>query len=250
VLIRVLKDVFSTLRQGSAKSRNAAVEAISDAGNPLAHWYAAHSGRLTEKWHHYLEIYHRHFQRFRGRSPVVLEIGVFHGGSLEMWRDYFGPGCRLFGVDIDPRCKAFEEAGTTILIGDQSDRGFLAQVREAVPKVDILIDDGGHTMNQQIATFEELYQHIADEGVYLCEDLHTSYIPKYGGGYREPASFIEYSKKLIDQLNAWYASEGDGLQVDDLTRTTYAMHYYDSVLVIEKRPMVPPRVIVAGRGSF
>jgi hypothetical protein len=218
--------------------------------NPLASWYSGHSGRYITKWNHYFEIYHRHLARFRGKSPVVLEIGVCHGGSLDMWRQYFGAGCRLFGVDIALMCKIFENDYTKILIGDQANRDFLARLRNEVPRIDVLIDDGGHTMNQQIATFEELYPHIADDGVYLCEDMLTSYWKEYGGGYQAHGSFIEYSKALVDQLNSWHSREPDRFQVSDFTRTTYSMHYYNSVLVIEKRPMEPPFVTEKGRFSF
>src|SRR5262245_50926897 len=123
--------------------------------NPLAQYFLRNPGRLLYKWNRYFEIYHRHFARFRGKSPVVLEIGVYHGGSLQMWREYFGRGCRIVGIDVDPRCKRFEDDSTTILIGDQGDPAFLADVRKRLPRVDILIDDGGHVMAQQITTFRE-----------------------------------------------------------------------------------------------
>src|SRR5262245_66637051 len=100
--------------------------------NPLVDYFHRNPGRLIDRWHHYFEIYHRHFERFRGRSPVVVEVGVFHGGSLQMWHDYFGSGTRVVGIDVDPRCRQFEDPSTTILIGDQADRAFLAQVRDAV----------------------------------------------------------------------------------------------------------------------
>ena len=202
----MLKEVFA----GSTRSRGA-VRAPDPAENPLESWYVEHTGRLIHKWTHYFEIYHRHFSRYRGKRPTVLEVGISHGGSIEMWHDYFGAGCRMFGVDVNPKCKAFENAATTIFIGDQADRGFLAQLRSELPRIDILIDDGGHTMQQQIATFEELYPHVARDGVYLCEDLHTSYWDEFDGGYREPGSFIEYSKAYIDQLNAWYSRQLDRL---------------------------------------
>src|SRR5689334_4217286 len=134
-----------------------------ESGNPLEDYFLRNPGRAMYKWTHYFEIYHRHFAPYRGRSPVVVEIGVFHGGSLQMWREYFGPGARIVGVDIDPRCREFEEDGVSVLIGDQNDRGFLASLRERLPRIDILIDDGGHRMEQQIATFEELYPHIHPE---------------------------------------------------------------------------------------
>ncbi len=234
MLFRLLKDMFAGLP---------AAPSPEDEVNPLAEWFTAHQGRRVFKWMHYLEIYHRHFSRFRGRSPVVLEIGIFDGGSLDMWRDYFGPGCRIYGVDVDERCRAFTGPDTSIIIGDQGDREFLGQLRREVPKVDILIDDGGHRMNQQISTFEELYSHVSDDGIYLCEDMHTSYWPEFGGGYRNPGSFVEYSKRLIDQLSAWHSKDTNTFSVDDFTRGTYAMHYYDSVLVIEKQARSEPRII-------
>lgn len=218
--------------------------------NPLEAYFFSNPGRLIQKWHHYFEIYHRHFEAFRGRSPVVLEIGVFHGGSLQMWRDYFGPGARIVGIDIDPRCRQFEGEQITVLIGDQADRGFLAEVKRRFPHVDIVIDDGGHQMQQQIASFEELYPHLQPRGIYLCEDIHTSIVPQYQGGYRKPGTFLEYAKGLVDRLYAWYSTEPQVFAVDALTRSTYALHFYDSVLVIEKRPMEAPRESKTGTPSF
>ena len=222
----------------------------SQAADPIAEYYFSNSGRLINKWHHYFEIYHRHFEPFRGRSPVVVEVGVFHGGSLQMWQHYFGPGAHIVGIDVDARCKQFEDESTTILIGDQADRRFLAEVRERVPHIDILIDDGGHTMTQQIATFEELYPHIQPNGIYLCEDIHTSFMPEYGGGYRREGTFLEYGKALVDRLYGWYSRDHAVLTVDEFTRATYALHFYDSVLVMEKRPIDPPQVSATGTPSF
>ena len=241
----MLKEAFSGPGRGAAALRASDAEQ-----NPLERWYAAHDGKMIHKWTHYFEIYHRHFARYRGKRPTVLEIGVSHGGSIAMWHDYFGAGCRMFGVDVNPRCKALEDAATTILIGDQADRGFLQRLRDELPPIDVLIDDGGHTMEQQIATFEVLYPHVAPDGVYLCEDLHTSYWEEFGGSYRAPGSFIEYSKAYIDQLNAWSARQKDQLKVNDFTRSTHSMHYYPSVLVIEKRPMAEPQDSRRGRVSW
>ena len=94
--------------------------------------------RLIHKWTHYFGISDRHFSRFRGKNEVVLEFGVSHGGSLQMWRDYFGPNVRICGVDIDPRCATYDEwraryfrkdasAGTTDPMADP-DRDGLARV--------------------------------------------------------------------------------------------------------------------------
>lgn len=151
-----------------------------------------------------------------------------------MWKEYFGPNCKIYGIDINPHCKKFEEDQVKIFIGDQQDRAFLKELAGSIPRIDILIDDGGHTMKQQINTFEELFPHIHEEGVYLCEDCHTSYWDSFGGGYRRRGSFIEYSKNFIDYINAWH-SETSKLPVTEFTRSARSIHYYDSVVVIEKK---------------
>ena len=248
MLGRLLSDL---LRQLTAEKRTSPrPEAQLPGENPLAEYFFNNPGRLIHKWHHYFDIYHRHFARFRGRSPVVVEIGVFHGGSLQMWHHYFGPGTRVVGIDIDPRCRSFEDEATTILIGDQGDRRFLAEVRGRVPHIDILIDDGGHTMAQQIATFEELYPHVQPDGIYLCEDIHTSFMPEFGGGHRREGTFLEYGKALVDRLYGWYSRDHTVLTADEFTRATYALHFYDSVLVIEKSPKAPPQTSLTGTPSF
>ena len=217
--------------------------------NDLERYFEANTGRLIHKWMHYFDVYDRHFARFRGTDVHVLEFGVFQGGSLDMWKDYFGPRCKIYGVDINPHCKALENEDITIFIGDQEDRQFLRSVAHRIPRIDILIDDGGHKMRQQIATFEELFGRISQDGVYLCEDLHTSYWRKFDGGYRRRNTFIEYSKQFIDRIHAWH-SKSPALKVDDFTRSAHSLHYYDSILVIEKRPVVAPHHRKTGVASI
>jgi hypothetical protein len=207
--------------------------------NDLEKHFNENKGRLIHKWHHYFEVYDRHFSRFRGREICLVEFGVSQGGSLQMWKNYFGPTAKIFGIDINPHCKKLEEERVEILIGDQADRKFLQEVARRVPRMDILIDDGGHTMMQQIHTFEELFPSVDKNGVYLCEDMHTSYWPDWGGGHKKPGSFIEYGKNFIDYINAWHSVQS-GLTVTDFTRSVHSLHYYDSILVIEKRPMEKP----------
>ena len=223
--------------------------------NDLQRYFDHNTGRVIDKWEHYLEIYDRYFSRFRGTAVTMVEIGVFRGGSLQMWKQYFGPKARIVGIDVDPQCKSYEEDQIQVLIGDQQDRSFLRSVRAAVPHVDILLDDGGHTMKQQINTFEELFPHIDPNGVYLCEDLHTSYRTAWGGKYKGRGTFIEYAKNFVDSLNAWhskvpwYSGRPRRPRVTDFTRSAYSLHFYDSILVIEKRPMQPPRRRITGGGA-
>ena len=143
--------------------------------NDLEKHFTENTGKLIHKWKHYFEIYDRHFSRFRGTDVHVVEFGVSHGGSLQMWKEYFGSNCKIFGVDINPYCKTLEEEQIKIYIGDQENRNFLKSLAKKIPRIDILIDDGGHTMKQQINTFDELFTQIDKNGVYLCENLLTSY---------------------------------------------------------------------------
>jgi len=217
--------------------------------NDLEKYFTDNKGNYINKWKHYFDIYDKHLSRFRNREVHILEIGVYHGGSLQMWKNYFGHQARIYGVDINPDCKKLEEEQISIFIGSQEDRLFLRSLKNKIPKLDILIDDGGHTMKQQITTFEELYEHIQPDGIYLCEDLHTSYRRKWGGGYKRKGSFIEYSKNFIDYINAWH-SQSRKLKVTELTKITYSLHYYLSMLVIEKKPIEKPTVLGAGQKTI
>jgi hypothetical protein len=214
--------------------------------NDLEKYFSENTGNLIHKWKHYFEIYDRHFSRYRNTDVHVVEFGVSHGGSLQMWKDYFGAQAKIYGIDINPNCKPFEEDRIEIFIGDQEDREFLRSLVKAIPRIDILIDDGGHTMKQQIHTFEEMFPYIVEDGIYLCEDLHTSYHQKFGGGFKRADTFIEYSKNFIDYIHAWHSQESGQLSVSDFTRSAHSLHYYDSILVIEKRPMEQPYRLKSG----
>ena len=218
--------------------------------NDLEEFFARHDGRLLDKWHHYFEIYDRHLAKYRGKPVNIVEFGVSQGGSLQMWRDYFGPDANIIGVDINPNCKQFEAPGIRIFIGDQEDRGFLRSLASEIPQIDVLIDDGGHTMRQQIHTFEELFPKISASGTYLIEDLHTSYWKKWGGGYKVSGTFIEYSKNFIDSINAWHSHQPARLKVTPFTASAHSLHFYDSVLVVEKRPMQEPSRERSGQALF
>ena len=217
--------------------------------NDLELYFKNNKGRLIHKWQHYFEIYNNHFSRFRNKEVVILEIGVSQGGSLQMWKNYFGEKAKIYGIDIDPRCKSFEEENIEIFIGSQSDKKFLNEVKLKIPKVDILIDDGGHSMKQQIVSFEVLFSHINENGIYFCEDCHTSYWWQYGGGYQRRNSFIEFSKNWIDKLNAFH-SKTDNLKVDDFTYSAKSVHYYDRIVVIEKGKIEKPYASKTGIEGF
>jgi 23S rRNA U2552 (ribose-2'-O)-methylase RlmE/FtsJ len=218
-------------------------------GISLIDYFENYEHRLIHKWMHYFEIYDRHFSKFRNGPLSLIEFGVSHGGSLQMWKNYFGPQAMIYGVDINPNCVNVAEENINIIIADQEDRESLRAIKKLAPKFDIIIDDGGHTMTQQIHTFEEMYEHLKDGGIYLCEDVHSSYFPDFGGGYRKSGTFVEYSKILIDQLNAWYSTEPN-FAVDEFSRNTFSMHFYNSIIVIEKRAIDAPSHRMRGTPSY
>ena len=125
-----------------------------------------HVGRRVDKWRHYFEIYDRHFDRFRGKHVRVLEIGVDHGGSLQLWKRYFGLYAHIVGLDIDPRCAEYAEDRIKVHIGNQADVALL----KSLGKFDIVIDDGSHRLQDQMASFEALWPDT--RSVYLIEDCH------------------------------------------------------------------------------
>lgn len=188
--------------------------------------------RSIHKWKHYFPIYEHHFSRYVYRPLTLIEIGCGQGGSLQLWKRYFGPFARIVGIDIEPGCRAFAEDQIEIRIGSQGDPRFLDQVVEEFGTPDIVLDDGSHQMADVRATFAALYPQLSPTGIYLVEDLHTAYWPEFGGGYRRDGSFIELCKDLIDQLNAEHTR--DAVAPSAFTQTTLSMHFYDSVVVFER----------------
>lgn len=204
--------------------------------NKLEYFFLSERHNTLDKWFHYFEAYDRFFSRYRNRDVSILEIGVYKGGSLQMWKNYFsgnGNKVQIYGIDIDTECRQYEEDNIHIYTGSQEDREFLREIRKRIGHVDIVIDDGGHTMNQQIVSFEELFDMVDENGIYLCEDCHTSYMEEYGGAYKGE-TFIEYTKDLIDKMHAQY-SKSDKLEKNNYSQQIKSITYYDSMVFIEKK---------------
>jgi hypothetical protein len=200
------------------------------AANPLQTYFESHAeGPGLWKWPHYFDIYHRHLARFRGHPVRIVEIGVFGGGSLGMWREYFGRDTHIYGVDIDPTCRELAGPDVEIVIGDQSDPAFWRAFLEGEPEIDVVLDDGGHTPVQQRVTLECLLPVIRAGGVYICEDINGGLQPFHAfvDGLTHPLSAIGYgSPRPRTAFQSQVAS----------------VHRYPLVTVIEKPP--------AGASSF
>ena len=182
-------------------------------------------GALSPKG--YTRYYASYLGRYRNRAIALLEIGVGRGGSLRMWEEYL-PNARIFGIDVREACRRYQTARTQVFIGSQTDTELLHRVVTAAGRaLDVVIDDGGHRMEQHRASLDYLFRFVAPGGLYAIEDLHTAYSRQYGGGLRAPDSTVEYLKNLVDAVN--------GQAATPLGADIEAVHFYRSLAIILKR---------------
>lgn len=128
----------------------------------------------TYKGLSYLDIYEKYFNTFKNKSINLLEIGVLRGDSLKVWKQYFPKG-KIFGLDIDPSAKQYEEDRISIQIGSQADEDVLNTLCDRAKGFDIIIDDGSHVNEFTIKSFEYLFKKMKAGGIYIIEDLGCSY---------------------------------------------------------------------------
>ena len=160
------------------------------------------SKKRSIKWKKYFSVYEKLFRTYKDKKITFVEIGVLDGGSLEIWKNYFGDQARIIGIDNNPECKKFENENYEIFIGSQSDPLFWKKFYEKIGNVDIILDDGGHTNDQQIITLIESVKYINNGGLHIVEDVHSSYQKHYGNPYKY--SFINFAKKTIDDINSTF----------------------------------------------
>lgn len=202
-------DVLQTVRRTAHRTR---IGAAFSALNRLAPSASLYGG--TDKLQHgYLPYYERHLGPRRLRRLLVFEIGVGNysdpspGGSLRLWRDYLLRS-KILGLDIEHkvvelgRRVAFEQV-------DQSSASDLQRVVEQHGAPDVVIDDGSHVGAHVHASFDVLWPKVRPGGLYVIEDLSTSYYPGHGGGDPAPlGSAVGLLQSLVD-----------GVQANDLTFT-------------------------------
>jgi len=173
--------------------------------------YAAHRGKVSDKWESYLPVYDEAFRAFRDKPVDLLEIGIQNGGSLEVYARYFPRFNKIVGCDIDPKCAGLTyDSGIEVIVGDCNDAVTRHRITTLAPAFDIIIDDGSHTSSDIITTFLKYFSLLKSGGVFLIEDMHASYWQRWQGGLFHPESSIAFFKALIDVVNAehWGISEG------------------------------------------
>jgi hypothetical protein len=215
---------------------------------PMHRAFYEHDGATINKWRSYLSIYDKYLRQFRETEVRILEIGVWRGGSLSMWRKYFGPDAVIFGVDINPECAGFAKGEAEVRIGSQDDHKFLRSVIDEMGGVDVVIDDGSHIARHQNASFRFLLPLVNPRGIYICEDTCTAYWRgAYEGGFRRKSNFIETAKRLIDDIHSDF--HRGPVEFVDAARTISGIHFYTGMVVIEKSRQDIPMNLMLPDGS-
>ncbi|MEM7139532.1 MAG: class I SAM-dependent methyltransferase [Actinomycetota bacterium] len=201
--------------------------------------FDAHRGRLIAKINHFFDDYELHLARVRRDGIRILEIGISGGGSLELWLAYFGTDASVHGVDIDPAAIENCPPGAHAHLGSQIDVEFLHGLCDRHGPFDLIVDDGSHLVEHQIATFEALYPTMSADGLYICEDSFTSYWPEYGGGVGEPGTFVEYAKRKVDELHAFWVDDGS-IEATAFTASTRSITILSGAVLFERAERAAP----------
>lgn len=123
--------------------------------------------------HSYIKTYDPIFEPYQDKNINILEIGVYEGQSLLLWKEYFTPDSKIYGVDINEGCKQYENDNVRVLIGNACEESFIKNQFPDV-KFDIIVDDGSHIADEQISTFNLLFNdYLKEGGTYIIEDINV-----------------------------------------------------------------------------
>ena len=171
--------------------------------------------------HHYAVPYAKFFANIRELPITFMEIGVKEGKSLASWQEYF-PNAKIIGVDINPKCSAFQNDRVKICIGDQSDKQFLKQVSNEHGPFDVIIDDGSHEGFDQQVSFNCLWDNLNPGGIYVIEDLNCCRLKEYN---------TKPCKMNTSELALKWAKK---VMVGKMGRNTKEIYMYCSMVIFVK----------------
>ena len=193
--------------------------------------------------HDYTKHYELFFSKIKSDKIKLLEIGIggydatnLGGASLRMWKKYFSKG-HIYGLDIHDKSKINEDRIKTFKC-DQTDKKRLSEIILEIGNPDIIIDDGSHKNNHVIETFNILFPMMNDGGIYVIEDVHTSYRDGYGGDSKNlynKNTTMNYFKQITDNTNKKYFDRSL-LGKNYETPTDIRFIYFSSSLIIIKKP--------------
>ena len=198
-----------------------------------------HNAKISDRTHNYWKAYETLFQHRRNNPLTFVEIGVYEGASLEVWKEYF-PNGRVIGIDCNEEyINNLRTRGFEVYIADQKDLNRMLEVTVKIGSIDIICDDAGHTSQPQQKCFEVLWPLINPGGFYSIEDLWNSYKQKRIKG----GSTVEYMKAVIDTAvmglpGAWKVKKMPRLdkQRKDFPKIIDldSIHFYNHLVVLGK----------------
>lgn len=202
--------------------------------------------------HNYCVKYEKYLNFNRLDSIKILEIGVFDGKSLNMWKRFY-PNSTVVGVDIMERCKEYEktEQNLFIEIGSQDNINFLNSIIKKYGEFDLIIDDGSHQQNHMIFSFSILFPFLKKGGTYIVEDTCCSYWEDFGGSLEGKNTSVNYFKNLVDHVN-FYGIKQNSFYPDYARREDYltpqinrenpnirtdieSINFLNSIIIINKK---------------
>lgn len=195
---------------------------------------------LTDKWggvHWFADIYEQHPRPYRDLPVRVLEIGIggyghpAQGGEgMRVWKRYFHRGL-VIGADIYDKSGVDEQRLVTV-VADQSSPDALAALDDQYGPFDIIIDDGSHVNSHVRTSFETLFPRLRSGGLYVIEDLYTSFWPGYGGNPSAgPTTSVGLVQSLVEGLQH---QERPGFAAGYFERHVTGVHAYHNLAFIEK----------------
>jgi hypothetical protein len=204
---------------------------------------------VSIKYSNYLSVYDTVLANYRDRKLKLLEIGVLGGGSLSLWSRYFSD-ISIVGIDIDATCKQYERDNIIVEIGDQTDTDFLTELNAKHGPFDIIIDDASHFSKHQKITFNTMFPLLSAQGLYIIEDLHTSYWPQFGGDFCRDVGVIDFIKPLLDAPNLWAIGMHGGQPPSDAAHIDiHSVQMYTGVCVIQKSRPGSTKITSRKRGT-
>lgn len=222
---------------------------INFSGGEFGELLSKHRGYKISKWIHFINIYeellapYKQVQRNASNPLRMLEIGVARGGSLEVWKKYFGDNTLIYGIDIDEKCRDISIPGVQIRIGSQVDETFLHSVVDELGSPHIIIDDGSHHSDHLSLTLKLLWPQLQEGGLYIIEDTHTSYWKDHGGGYGKEQTIVEFLKDAVDTMHQPYTRKQMPIRTAFLRESLASITFFDSIIVLRKaKNNAPQRV--------
>ena len=181
----------------------------------------------------FLEIYFNYFKNYKEKEINILEIGVDKGESLKIWRQYFSKA-KICGIDINDI--KYKIDGVDIIKADQTNVKDLASVCKKYKSFDIIIDDGGHHSNQIITSLNFLFYYLNENGLYIVEDLQTSYFPRFGGSrfnLNRKKTSMNFLKSIADSIN-YEQNDKPFYKTKKFDGLVKFIHFYQNVAIIKK----------------